>query len=221
MIKYFALTLLLFVSFDGIAQNIPDQFIEYVNETFNKKTNLKNYNIKPENAYELSQRSGGDYAFTFAKADSTRQTSFTIDSFMLGDFVLFLDLNFSENENCQSTFGLNFTERDGNYYQLKLSDENDIIRLNLNIVKDTSTVQIESIEIDNSFLKEDPWTKFALSRNIIDGSIDIYLHKSKSPILELTDRQLILGSFKVFSEDCAIKIDNLKIYAPTIVKEYK
>lgn len=219
--KYFITNFLLFISFTISAQTIPDQFIEYINETFNRKTNLKAYNIKPENNYELKQRSGGDYAFHFLPVDSSEQTSFTIDSFMLGDFVLSLDINLSTAENCQSSFGLNFTEREDNYYQILLANEDDILKLNLNIVKDTSVTQIESIEIDNSFIKEEPWIRFALSRNIIDGSIDIYLHKSKSPILEITDRQLILGGIKIFTKNCPLAIDNLKINAPTVVNEYK
>ncbi len=221
MIKNCILTLLFLYSINGSAQNIPDQFIEYINESFNKKSNLSQYTITPQNATELSQRSTGDCALNFSSVDSIVKPSFSIDSFMLGDFVLFLDLNFLMSQNCNSTFGLNFTERENNYYQLKLKNEGDILRLNLDIVKDTSITQIESIEIDNSFLNEDPWTKFAISRNIVNGSIDIFLHKSKTPILEITNRQLVLGGIKIFTEDCPIAIDNLKIYAPTVVKEYK
>jgi hypothetical protein len=220
MIKYFCLNLLLLLSIGVSAQNIPEQFIEYVNENFNRRTNLQKYSIDPKNGYELTQRKSGDYSYRFAAADSASKSIFRIDSFMLGDFVLFIDLNLS-SQNCQPVFGLNFTKRDGNYYQLKLKNENDILRLNLDIVKDSSCIQIESVEIDNSFLGDNPWTKFALSRNIIDGSLDIYLHTSKSPIIEITDRQLILGSLEMYSESCPIQIDNLKIYAPTFVKEYK
>lgn len=212
---------MLLFSFAGHAQTIPDQFIEYINETFNRKANLEKYIIQPENAYELKQRNRGDYAFHFLSADSSEQPSISIDSFLLGDFFLSLDINFTTAENCHSTFGLNFTERENNYYQILLDNENDILKLNLDVIKDTSIVQIESIEIDNSFLKEEPWIKFVLSRNIINGSIDIYLHKSKSPILEIKDRQLVLGGIKIFAKNCPLVIDNLKINAPTVVKEYK
>jgi hypothetical protein len=68
--------------------------------------------------------------------------------------------------------------------------------------------------------KNKQWHKVRIERNIVKRTLAVFLDNQTQPVVHLKDFELIMGSIGFASFTGTIGIDNIKIWAPTVIRNH-
>ncbi|MFW6369597.1 MAG: hypothetical protein ACOC10_00150 [Bacteroidota bacterium] len=209
----------LLLQINSFSQEIPGQYIMQWEDPLQTGESLKRYTSTGEVETEVIRFESGRYALSLKSADSL--SGIMPNRFFVGDFVLTMDLHLAHGPSDSSGyFAFHFARRDSlNYYRIIVRPVEGAYNIALEAMQRGEHSVLEQIEVDRSFLPPDGWFHFGLRHNILEGSILLWLHKTKSPIMKVMSRKLVLGAFMYESYHLTSGVDNINVYAPTRLDE--
>jgi len=63
------------------------------------------------------------------------------------------------------------------------------------------------------------WHKVRIERNIVERTIEVYIDNNTQPVLRTKDYELVMGCVGYGSVSNPCRIDDIKIWAPTVIPE--
>ena len=218
MIKFvFGVSLSLFTLWVQ-AQDIPSIYVTLYHDYYASPESLEKLICSKSLFPEIVKRPVNNYALSLTNNDTVPALC-TIDSFMLGDFIFRGEFK-AEVEDNSNGFGIVFGLRDSShYYYLRLSYEpnNDLLfqmlLFNGNVKKELTKGIMERTG-------ESGWDRIAVQRDIVSTETKFYINYMEVPVETIKDRIFILGSVGYIVEPTVnLKVDNVKIWGPTSLKE--
>ena len=137
-----------------------------------------------------------------------------------GSFVLEADLQqtgrvYNHQDMCVF-FG--FQDK-SHFYYTHISKAMDDHANNVFVVDGTPRLKISTKTNDGQNWKPQVWHKIRLERDIDTGTIRLFFDDMSQPVMEASDKRFGVGGIGFGSFDDSGKIDNIRIYAKTAVKQ--
>ncbi len=218
MLKYIIGLLLSCFSMLTVAQDVPSIYVTLYHDYYASPESLKKLICSENASTEIVKRPVNNYALSITNND-TMHALCTIDSFMLGDFIFRGEFH-AEVKDSSSGFGFVFGLRDSTHYyylRLKYETNNDILFQVILINGDTEKILTEGIMERTG---QDGWDQVAIRRDIVTTETKFYINYMEVPVETIKDRIFILGSVGYMVEPLVkMKVDNVKIWGPTSLKE--
>jgi hypothetical protein len=143
-----------------------------------------------------------------------------LNNHVFGDFILEASVMPEPDSNGLSEicFFLGMKDR-SRYYYIQLASRCDSLYHGIFLVKDSVVKRLTGLDARPQNWEPDKWKKIRLERNIVKRSILVYVGDSRQPVLQSRDYELVMGSVGFGSVRSAGRIDNIRIWAPTVIRD--
>lgn len=222
-ITLFILSILLVPS--GISQKLPGGYILQYQQSFNDTKSLADFRVGNPEIWGI-HKSGSNFYLQFAGTPGAAvrplfpQNMAVLNKRIFGDFILEADVmpqvdTLGFGEICLF-LGIKDQSR---YYCIQLASRCDSLTHGIYVVKDSTLKKLTPSDAMPVVWKEDKWHKVRLVRDIVTRTILIYVGDMEKPLLQTKDYGLVMGSVGFGSFSGAGQIDNIRIWAPTVIRE--
>jgi len=137
-----------------------------------------------------------------------------------GDFILeasvYADSDTSGFFNVCFVLGLKSKEQ---YYYIKISNRNDSADFGIFVLKQTLHKKLTGTVAPAVKWERNKWHKVRIERNIVERTIEVYIDNNTQPVLRTKDYELVMGCVGYGSVSNPCRIDDIKIWAPTVIPE--
>jgi hypothetical protein len=207
------------------AQKLPEGYILQYQQNFNDTKSLADFRVANPESWGI-YKAGVNFYLQFARLPGHNlqpklpQNIAVLNNHIFGDFVLEADVmpvpdTFGLGEICLF-LGLKDQSK---YYYIQLANRCDSLLHGIYVVKNSSAKRLTPADAQPVTWKEGKWLKIRLERNIVKRTIVLYAGDMKQPILQAKDYELVMGSVGFGSFAGAGQIDNIRIWAPTVISE--
>lgn len=209
----------------GLAQKLPGGYILQYQQLFNDTKSLADFRVGNPELWGI-HKSGSNFYLQFAGTrGSGVRPIFPLNMAVLsnrifGDFILEADVmpqidTLGFGEICLF-LGIRDQSR---YYCIQLASRCDSLTHGIYVVKDSTLKKLTPPDVLPVVWKKDKWQKVRLVRDIVARTILIYVGDMEKPLLQAKDYGLVMGSVGFGSFSGAGQIDNIRIWAPTVISE--
>jgi len=209
----------------AFTQQVPDGYILQYEQNFSNNKSLNDFRYNLPDSWGIL-KSNGNYYLQFAGYDAALTQSLLpgniaiLKNRIFGDFVLeanvMPDADSLGNREICFFLGLKDTSR---FYFTVLTGSNNAHYQGIFLMKNSF---VKKITNNNDILvtwKENKWQKIRIERNIIKRTIRVFLDDMTLPVMQTTDYELVMGYIGFGSLKCSGRIDNIKIWAPTVIPD--
>jgi hypothetical protein len=209
----------------SMAQKLPGGYLLQYQQSFSDTKSLADFKVGNPELWGI-HKSGSNFYLQFegtpgsAVRPSLPQNMAVLNNRIFGDFILEADVmpqidTLGFGEICLF-LGIKDQSR---YYCIQLASRCDSLTHGIYVVKDSTVKKLTSPDALPVVWKEDKWQKVRLVRDIVTRTILIYVGDMEKPLLQTKDYALVMGSVGFGSFSGAGQIDNVRIWAPTVIRE--
>jgi hypothetical protein len=210
------------------AQQIPDNYKLLYEQDFEGDVSLNDFEISDFKAWKIGKGKDGKVLELYGKSRyipqyrSPLNIAFIKDK-KFGNFILEADLQQTGKEYGHRDLCLFFGIKDpANYYYTHMASKADPNAHNIFLVNDAPRTNIASRTTEGiDWGDTEEWHKVRLERNIDTGIIKVFINDMSKPVIEAEDKHFNLGYIGFGSFDDTGKIDNIKIWGPSLAPEKK
>ena len=209
----------------GISQKLPGGYILQYQQSFSDTKSLSDFRVGNPEIWGI-HKSGSNFYLQFAGTQGVAvrplfpQNMAVLNNRIFGDFILEADVmpqvdTLGFGEICLF-LGIKDQSR---YYYIQLASRCDSLTHGIYVVKDSTLKKLTPSDALPVVWKENKWQKVRLVRDIVTRTILIYVGDMEKPLLQTKDYGLVMGSIGFGSFSGAGQIDNVRIWAPTVIRE--
>jgi hypothetical protein len=209
----------------GISQKLPGGYILQYQQSFSDTKSLSDFRVGNPEIWGI-HKSGSNFYLQFAGTLGVAvrplfpQNMAVLNNRIFGDFILEADVmpqfdTLGFGEICLF-LGIKDQSR---YYYIQLASRCDSLTHGIYVVKDSTLKKLTPSDALPVLWKENKWQKVRLVRDIVTRTILVYVGDMEKPLLQTKDFALVMGSVGFGSFSGAGQIDNVRIWAPTVISE--
>lgn len=209
----------------SMAQRLPDGHILQYHQDFNSPRSLSDFRVETPESWGIF-KNGGNYYLHFSGSPGSKDPSgrpgniAVLNDRVFGDFILEADVMPHADTNGFSEICLFVGLKDySNYYCIQLANKSDSLTHGIYVVKKSVIKKLTAPDAPPVAWKADKWQHIRLERNIVKRTIIVYAGDMQQPLLQIKDYELVMGSVGFGSFAGAGQIDNIRIWAPTVISE--
>ena len=205
------------------AQEIPQDYKLVYEEDFEGDVSLNDFGITDPTAWRITQGKEGQGLELYGESNyeprvrSPRNIAY-IKNKKLGSFILEADLQQTGKEYGHRDLCLFFGIKDSsNFYYVHMASNADPNAHNIFLVNDAPRTNIATKTTEGiDWGATNEWHKIRLERDIKKGTVKVFFDDMQKPIMEADDKHFDYGYAGFGSFDDSGKIDNIKIWAPSL-----
>jgi hypothetical protein len=210
-----------FISQYIFPQAVPEGYIVQYSQNFTASGSLSDFMTGGSGVISL-YKNGSNQCIKISDTSSVMQERISspaiIKNYIFGDFIIEFDAMLPAAGGSPERPYMVFSYRDtANYYYGVLSSDwydpsGGIFMISKNI---HSAVKKDSANTWR--ISREKWTHFRIERNITGRSVKIFATDMKTPVLQTSDPQLVMGRLGFGTFAGTVYFDNIKIWAPTFI----
>jgi hypothetical protein len=207
------------------AQQIPDGYILQYEQYFSNSKSLGNFCFSNPESWGIFKDKGNYYLqFNGISGYEPRYPSpdniAILNQHIFGDFVMEFSFMPQPNEWGIFDFSVILGLKDSlKYYYIRLAEKLENESHGIYLIKNSYPVYLNTTGEVPAGWKEQKWHKMRVERDIVRRTIKVFVDNMKQPALQTRDYELILGYVGFGSAGCPGRIDNIRIWAPTVIPE--
>ncbi|UXX79395.1 hypothetical protein N7E81_18750 [Reichenbachiella carrageenanivorans] len=226
--KYWVMYLMVMIgSLPLFAQSdIPDDYRLVYSQDFESPQSMSDFEATDASAWKMGSGATGQTMALFGKSNyrGAVRSPFNITilkEIIVEDFVMDIDLNQTGKEYGHRDLCLFFGFQNAtNFYYVHLASIADDHANNIFLVNDEPRIKIASKTTAGvDWADTNSWHKVRIVRKVKEGIIQIYFDNMQHPVMEAQDQHFAAGRIGVGSFDDTGQFDNIKIWAPKVVKQ--
>jgi hypothetical protein len=209
----------------SLAQKFPGGYLLQYQQSFNDTKALADFSVVNPEHWGI-HKSGSNFYLRFAGTPGPAvppilpKNMAILNNRIFGDFILEADVMPEVDTLGFGEICLFLGIRDqGRYYCIQLASRCDSLTHGIYIVKDSTLKKLTPPDALPVMWKKDKWQKVRLVRDIVARTILIYVGDMEKPLLQAKDFALVMGSVGFGSFSGAGQVDNIRIWAPTVISE--
>jgi hypothetical protein len=217
------ITLILLLLLSGIktnAQNIPEGYLLQYQQNFSDGKALADFKVENPDKWGIFKNKTNLF-LQCSSADSITDLPLNIAVLInrfFGDFILEADVMPGNDTDAVKDICLFLGLRNpSKYYFVQLSNLDDSSHNGIFLVKNSTSRRLTDDAVRQVTWNTDKWHHVRLERNIIRRTIVIYFDNMTLPFMQVKDYELVMGSVGFGSFTGSARIDNIKIWAPTVL----
>jgi hypothetical protein len=201
---------------------LPEGYRLLYEQNFDHESALKEFVMTDSKAWKWSTGDTGGALELVKQSEYTPAVRSPVNIALIahrtfGDFILEADFIQTGREYGHRDMCLFFGfQNPTNFYYAHVATAADDHAHNVFIVKNAPRVKIAKETTKGVNWGLDLWHKIRLERKISDGTIKVYFDDLNKPIMIAEDKTFIKGSIGFGSFDDTGKVDNIKIWGPTM-----
>lgn len=214
------------MSFSAFSGDIPEGFQLIYSQDFDCSESMEDFEMSDPAAWKFSTNGKGSGALELHKASDYRarvRSPFNIAlirGHQFGDFIMELDMQQTGREYGHRDMCLFFAVKDPtNFYYVHMATVADPNAHNVFLVNDEPRRNIAKKTTDGVEWGTEIWRHVRLERTVADGKIRVFFDDMKTPIMEADDTHFDFGRIGVGSFDDTGKVDNIRIWAPSLAPD--
>jgi hypothetical protein len=226
MKRYFVLilSLILFVP-SGSTQLLPEGYILQYQQSFSGSISLSDFWVANPEAWGIFNAGGNFYlhfkGFPHQGPPSRLPENITVlNNHIFGDFILEAQVMPEIDSNGYGEICLFVGLKDlSNYYCIQLANRCDSLYHGIYVVKKSVIRRLTGADAAPVAWESGKWQRIRVERNIVKRTILVYVGDARQPVLQCKDYELVMGSVGFGSFSGSGRIDNIKIWAPTVIRD--
>jgi hypothetical protein len=207
------------------SQQLPEGYILQYQQSFSGPQSLSDFRVENPEAWGISNAGGNFYMHCMGMhhqvSPSQRPENIaTLNNHIFGDFILEAQVMPEPDSNGFGEICLFVGLKDlSNYYCIQLASRCDSLHHGIFVVKKSVIRRLTGADATPVTWEPGKWQRIRVERNIVKRTILVYIGDAKQPILQCKDYELVMGSVGFGSFSGSGRIDNIKIWAPTVIRE--
>jgi len=205
------------------AQQLPEGYILQYQQNFSGSKSLADFWVLNPASWGIF-KSGGNFYLHFTglpnhpSSSSLPENLAVLNNHIFGDFILEADVmpEFDTSGFGEICLFLGFKDQT-RYYYIQLANQCDSVNHGIYVVKNSVSKRLTGTDALPVTWKADQWQKIRLERNIVKRTIAVFIGDTPQPVLQTKDYELVMGSVGFGSANGPGNIDNIKIWAPTVI----
>lgn len=209
----------------SLAQNLPGGYLLQYQQTFSNTKALADFRVGNPEHWGI-HKSGSNFYLQYAGTPGSAirsilpQNMAILNNRIFGDFILEADVMPEVDSLGFGEICLFLGIRDqSRYYCIHLASRCDSLTHGIYVVRDSTLKKLTPSDVLPVVWKKDKWQKVRLVRDIVARTILIYVGDMEKPLLQAKDFALVMGSVGFGSFSGAGQVDNIRIWAPTVISE--
>lgn len=204
------------------AQQLPEGYILQYQQSFSGNKSLADFKVENPESWGIFKE-GNNFYLHFAELPAAGESTLPgnmaiINDRVFGDFILEADVMPETDTGGQGEVCLFLGVKDRNqFYCVQLANSCDSSHHGIFLVKNAHSRKLTPADGQPVIWKTDKWFKVRLERDIVRRTILVYSGDMKHPLLQVKDYELVMGSVGFGSITGAGRIDNIRIWAPTVI----
>jgi hypothetical protein len=210
---------------NGSSQQLPEGYILQYQQSFNGSKSLSDFRVENPEAWGIFN-AGGNFYLHFKDLPhqglpSMRPENIAfINNHIFGDFILEAQVMPVTDSNGFGEICLFVGLKDlSNYYCIQLADRCDSLHHGIYVVKKSVIRKLTGSDAHPVSWEPGKWQRIRVERNIVKRTILVYFGDANQPVLQCKDYELVMGSVGFGSFNGSGKIDNIRIWAPTVIRD--
>ncbi len=207
---------------------IPDKYKLVYSEDFESAEAINNFEMTDSNVWRISKGNHGNCLELFGKSKYKPQVRSPfnialIKKVLVGDFIFEIKLNQNGREYGHRDLCVMFgITNAANFYYAHIATKADAHANSIFIVNDAPRQSIASKRTEGTnWGTVNDWHTVRVVRTVKDERIEIYFDDMNTPIMTATDSHFTSGYLGFGSFDDTGKFDDIKVWAPTLLKQRK
>lgn len=207
------------------SQKLPGGYILQYQQNFSDSKALTDFRLSNAKAWGIFN-SGGNFYLQFNGIDQAGQPSVVpensgiLKNRIFGDFILEADVMPEAGAGDLREVCLFIGYKDpARYYYVQLASTCDSITHGIFLVKNSLPVNLTGADEKPVSWSKNKWDHIRVERNIVKRTITVYVNDMSLAVLQVKDYELVMGSIGFGSVFNPVRIDNIKIWAPTVIPE--
>ncbi|WP_298552670.1 hypothetical protein [uncultured Algibacter sp.] len=207
---------------------IPEDYKLVYSQDFESTEAIHDFEMTDSKVWRISKGSNGNCLELVGKSNYKPEVRSPynialIKNVLLGDFIYEIRLNQNGREYGHRDLCLMFgITNASNFYYTHIASKADAHANSIFIVNDNPRKSIASERTKGtSWGAVDDWHTARAVRKVKEGGIEIYFDDMTKPIMKATDAHFKSGYLGFGSFDDTGKFDDIKVWAPTILKPKK
>lgn len=195
-------------------------------QDFETSSAIEDFEMTDNTAWRIGASTSGKTLELFGESEyrARVRSPFNIallKDIVVGDFVMEVNLAQSGREYGHRDLCLFFgVNSPTNFYYTHIASVADNNANNIFLVNDEPRTNIATKTTSGTnWGKTNSWHKVKIERNVKDKSIKVYFDDMVTPIMEANDDHFVEGRIGFGSFDDTGQFDNIKIWAPALIKE--
>lgn len=208
------------------AQQLPVGYIIQFQENFSKSAAINQFEFSNPTDWGIAH-SGKSYFLQYSGnikdtlQEVHQQNIALLAGYMFSDFILEADVKVSAKMNSPEAkmyfyLGLKDT---AHYYGVQIGENIDTSAQQIFVINNGIRRTLSTNENKNVEWNDGKWHKIKVIRDILAKTIKVYFDNMSVPVIEATDRTLIMGYVGFGASGAPLSIDNIKIWAPTSIEQ--
>jgi hypothetical protein len=216
---------ILLVSLSGHAQQLPEGYILQYQQSFSGSNSLSDFWVENQQAWGIFNTGGNFYLHVKGLPHQGPPSRLpnniaVLNNNVFGDFILEADVMPEADSNGFGEISLFLGLKDlSNYYCIQLANQCDSVHHGIFVVKKSMIRRLTGTDVTPVAWEPGKWQRIRVVRNIVKRTILVYAGEAKQPVLLSKDYELVMGSVGFGSFNGSGRIDNIKIWAPTVIRD--
>lgn len=227
-IIYVLLIIVLNCYFIQSQASIPKGYHVVYSQDFEASNSLKGFEMTDSSVWRISKGDIGKCLELYGQSKYIPQVRSPfnialIKDVLVGDFILELRLNQNGKEYGHRDLCVMFgISNASNFYYTHIASKADAHANSIFIVNDEPRKSIATKRTDGTnWGSKKEWHTVRIVRKVKEGLIEVYFDDMATPIMRATDTHFKTGNLGFGSFDDTGKFDDIKIWAPSILKTKK
>jgi hypothetical protein len=221
------LSLFTFLCFPNVlSQAIPEGFILQYGQKFSSNKGMGDFWFSDPTPWKLGKLKS-NYFLCLDHPQGTAPLTLSLPpdravlkNRIFGDFILEADILPGNMEaasgECCLFLGMKDTTR---YYFVLLSTDPSNDHQGIYLVKNSVRKKLTLKTSSPRPLNANAWQKIRVERNIVTRTIRVFAGDMQLPLMEVKDYELVMGSVGFGALNSPLSLDNLSVWAPTMIEE--
>lgn len=208
------------------SQKLPEGYILQYNQNFNNKKGLADFSFNNPSQWNLTLLKKNYYLQfnDIPKPDSEivslPPNRAILKNRIFGDFILEAEAMPVIREGSDPEVCLILGLKDSTkYYYILLSTDPANDMQGIYLVKKSIPTKLSRNLPVSAPLKNNTWQKIRIERNIVLRTIRVFVGNMDTALMEVKDYELVIGSIGFGSLRSPFCLDNVSIWAPTMIEE--
>lgn len=219
----FILGLSFFILYHEVqGQPLPEGYILQYQQGFSGSMPLSDFTFSDPASSGIFNQAGNYYLQCMGNA---LQPSLPVNMAILknrifGDFILEADVMSLADSNGLGEACICLGMKDNTkYYYLRLANQKDTILNSAYLVNKSMVTKLTPTSEKSVTLTSNKWHKVRIERDIVKRTILLYIDNMKIPAMRIKDYELVMGTLGFGTCRKSVRFDNIKVWAPTVIRE--
>lgn len=206
-------------------QDLPVYYQKYYEQDFRNSASIDDFVFTDPQAWTIKRTTGGNQLALVAKSNyqpvfRSPLSMAILSNYIWGDFVLQADVRQTTAEYGHRDVCFVWGMRDSaHYYYVHLASQTDEYAHGVFIVNGTDRVKIGQPATTGIAWDALPWHRIRIERSIVKCQTRVYVNDMRTPVFETNDPVFRMGYIGFGSFDDTMEIDNITIWAPTVIEQ--